>query len=133
MGPEMRCSCLPRIRSAEASGCGRTLQLALLTSVVAAAACGGAATSPSPSLRLVAPADGRAAFVQVSGVHAQQLATLESAHLSFDQWSNVLRVAVGTDAPPMLGHYAIADGAIRFEPSFPLDAGRQYQVRFDPS
>ena len=31
----------------------------------------------------------------------------------------------------MLGDYAVVDGAIRFTPLFPFDAGRQYHVRLD--
>ena len=45
----------------------------------------------------------------------------------------MLRVAVGADAPAMLGEYAVADGALRFTPLFPFDQGRHYQVRFDPA
>ena len=42
-------------------------------------------------------------------------------------------MAVEPDAPPMLGTYAVVDDALRFTPLFPLDQGRQYQARFDPS
>ena len=40
-------------------------------------------------------------------------------------------MAVGIDAPAMLGQYTVADGALRFTPLFPFDEGRQYQVRFE--
>ena len=45
----------------------------------------------------------------------------------------VLRVAVGDEAPGMLGSYSVADGALRFTPLYPLDPGREYRVRFDPA
>jgi hypothetical protein len=43
----------------------------------------------------------------------------------------VLRVGVNGDAPPVAGQYAIADGAVRFTPMFPLDPGRSYTAVFD--
>jgi hypothetical protein len=33
----------------------------------------------------------------------------------------------------MLGSHAVVRGTLRFTPAFPLDPGRQYEVRFDPS
>jgi hypothetical protein len=53
--------------------------------------------------------------------------------LSVEQWPTVFRVAVSADAPPMLGAYSLDGSVARFTPAFPLDAGRQYQVRFDAS
>ena len=35
--------------------------------------------------------------------------------------------------PPVLGDYAVHDGALRFTPRFPFDAGQRYEVVFDPS
>ena len=42
-------------------------------------------------------------------------------------------MAVSADAPPILGDYAVADGAVRFTPLFPFDEGRRYHVRFEPA
>jgi hypothetical protein len=53
--------------------------------------------------------------------------------LTRDQWSAVLRVSVADDQPAMIGAYAVEAGRVRFTPMFPLDAGRQYRVMFDPS
>ena len=38
----------------------------------------------------------------------------------------MLRVAVGAEAPAILGKYTIADSALRFTPLFPFDQGRHY-------
>ena len=35
------------------------------------------------------------------------------------------------EIPPMLGQYDAVDGVIRFDPRFPLDAGRSYRVIFE--
>jgi hypothetical protein len=61
------------------------------------------------------------------------MSALERAGYTDQQWPSVFRVAVSSDGPAMLGSYAIDGGVVRFTPAFPLDAGRQYQVSFDPS
>jgi hypothetical protein len=53
--------------------------------------------------------------------------------LTRETWTAVLRITVTADAPPVAGSYAIADGAVRFTPMFPLDPGRSYTAVFDPS
>jgi hypothetical protein len=58
---------------------------------------------------------------------------LSRAGLTREAWTTVLRIGVSADAPPVAGQYAIADGAVRFTPMFPLDPGRPYTVVFDPS
>jgi hypothetical protein len=71
--------------------------------------------------------------VALTGLPATAIRTLEQGHLTQEQWTNVLRVAVSASAQPMLGDYAVIDGAVRFTPLFPFDQGRQYHVRFEPS
>jgi hypothetical protein len=100
--------------------------------LVATAACGGSATSATPEIRLTTPAGG-AAYVEVTGLSDEVLDAIASAGYAPEQWSSILRVAVSADAPPMLGSHRVADGTLRFTPAFPLDPGRQYDVRFDPT
>src|SRR5688572_2480739 len=108
----------------------RTCLLHVTALLVSAVACGS--PSSPPSIELVTAQNG-AAYIQVENVAPSDLSALDAAKLSSDEWPNVLRVAVGPDAPPKLGSYAIEDGGIRFTPAFPLDAGRRYVVRFDTS
>lgn len=44
------------------------------------------------------------------------------------QPEDILRVAVGPDAPPILGNYRVEAGTLRFQPMFPFDPGREYVV-----
>jgi hypothetical protein len=106
----------------------------VIGSLVTAAACGSFPASAShPEIRLMTPQDGGRAYVEVTGLSSVALDALRNAQLTEDQWSGVLRVAVNDDAPGMLGTYSVAGGAVRFTPMYPLDPGRQYQVRFDPA
>ena len=86
----------------------------------------------APSITLTTPPNGGTAFVEVRGLSDQTLRTLDRANLSRERWTDILRVAVAADAPPVLGEYAVVDATVRFTPSFPFDEGRRYQVRFDP-
>lgn len=45
----------------------------------------------------------------------------------------ILRVAVGNDAPAILGDYRVEGDTLRFRPMFPFDPGREYVVRLDVS
>jgi hypothetical protein len=67
--------------------------------------------------------------VEVVGLSRDTLQALSS--VTPEQWPSVFRIGIRADAPPMLGTYAIDNGRIRFTPAFPLDAGRQYEARFD--
>jgi hypothetical protein len=77
-------------------------------------------------------------YIEVTGLSRADLTALSRANLSADEWSALLHVAVRSsasaagDAPAMAGRYTVED-SLRFMPSFPLDAGREYEVRFDPS
>jgi hypothetical protein len=111
------------------------LRVVAATSIlVTAAACGPTIDSDvSTTIALITPQAGGAAYVEVAGLSGSTLGALEGAALTPEEWSQVLRVAVDPEAPPMLGRYAVVGGTLRFTPIFPLDEGRQYQVRFDPA
>jgi hypothetical protein len=108
--------------------------VAVLASALAGTvACSRSSESNSvPTITLTIPDNGAPVYVAVTGIPAT-VRRLERAHLTPEQWANVLRVAVSTDAPPMLGDYAVTDGVLRFTPLFPFDPGRQYHVRFEPA
>ena len=107
------------------------LRAAALASILAGAtACGGSSGPSRPSVALTT-ASGGASYIEVAGLSSSVLGALSRGERSPEEWSRVLRVAVGAEAPPMLGRHEVADGALRFVPQFPLDAGRRYQVRFD--
>jgi hypothetical protein len=67
------------------------------------------------------------------GLPKDMLEALEDGTYTKEQWSAILRVSVAPDAPAMLGRYSVANRTLRFEPAFPLDPGREYVVRFDPT
>lgn len=91
----------------------------------------------APSIHLDASNPSRP-YIEILGLSDADLASLSRASLTADEWAAILRVTVqrspvaSGDLPSMAGRYT-ADGALRFWPSFPLDAGRSYDVRFDPS
>ena len=102
---------------------------------------GGQAPEPAegaPRIRLAASPAGQRT-VDVAGLAAVDLAHLERAALSRDEWQAILRVDVAqtdpaaVELPPVLGDYAVHAGALRFTPRFPFDAGQRYEVVFDPS
>jgi hypothetical protein len=100
----------------------------------AAATCGRS----EPSIHLDASNPSRPS-IEVRGLSRADLSRLTSANLTPDEWSALLRVTVrttqpaaGGDLPAMAGRYT-AEDTLRFWPSFPLDPGREYDVRFQPS
>ena len=114
----------------------RLLWVAALASALAGtAACSRTSDSTAaPAIALTTPGNGAPpAYVEVTGLPASTLAALDEANLTAEQWASLLRVAVSTDAPAILGQYTIAHGTVRFTPLFPFDQGRQYHVRFDPA
>jgi hypothetical protein len=112
----------------------RLVWAAALASVLAStAACGRSSdASAVPAITLTTPGNGPA-YVALTGLPSNAVRALEQANLTPEQWASVLRVAVATDAPPMLGNYTVANGVVRFTPLFPLDQGRQYHARFEPA
>ena len=93
----------------------------------AEAACGPAPAAGPP--RIVLDTATARATIDVVDLPADQLRAL-TGERSRDEWLAVLRVSVGADQPPMVGEYAVVDGRLRFTPMFPLDPGRNYEVRF---
>jgi hypothetical protein len=78
-------------------------------------------------------------FIEVRGLSGSDLSHLASANLTPDEWSALLRVSLRSSQaasaaalPSMAGRYTV-DGTLRFWPSLPLDPGREYDVRFQPS
>ena len=128
--------------SARHTGVDRLLPKALqkLAATIAlasfcAACSSGAASTPQIVLRTGTPA----AVIEVTGLSGRQLDAIVRTPLSEEQWVRLMRVTVKpagdapADTPAVAGSYAIVDRAIRFTPLFPLDAGREYGVTFDPS
>ena len=113
----------------------RVLWVGVLVSVLSStAACGRSSdASAPPAITLTTPGNGARAYVALTGLPANALKSLQHANLTPEQWASVLRVAVSTDAPSMLGDYTVLDGVVRFTPLFPFDQGRQYHVRFEPA
>ena len=91
-----------------------------------------------PRIRLSAAPSGALA-VAVEGLPAEVLARLEHDPPTREAWQALLRVQVARadgaadGLPPVLGDYAVRDGALRFTPRFPFDPGLRYEVVFDPS
>jgi hypothetical protein len=106
----------------------------LWLAAVSFAGCAGPSAAPAPSIHL--DTGRQPHVVEVRGLPREVLTRLSSNRPSDSEWPALLRVSVqGADAslPPVAGTYAVADGVLRFTPMFPLDPGRQYDVRFDPS
>ena len=73
----------------------------------------------------------------MNGLSRGDLGALDRAALSRDAWTSLLKVSVaagGTPAAvPVTGSYTVANGAVRFTPLVPFEAGRSYVVVFDPA
>jgi hypothetical protein len=94
-----------------------------------------AATSPY-SLRWNAKTS--PATVEVAGTSQATIHQLTDANWQTEDWQKLLSVyAVDSLAdlsvPAMLGNYYVADGLIRFLPSFPLERGVTYRAVFRPA
>ena len=106
-----------------------------LVSVFALAAACGAPATPI-SLSIVPASDAGSAHVKVSGLSANELNTLRASPPPADVWLALLSVRVaGADAnqPAVTGAYMVGPDAVTFTPRFAFDAGRSYDVAFDPS
>jgi len=71
--------------------------------------------------------------VRVSGLSSAELRSLAGASLDPDGWRAMFSVTVGEGGRPMAGRYVTGDGHVDLVPAFPLDPGRIYLARFDPS
>ena len=113
-------------------------QSAILSSllVVWAVLAGAGCSQPPAAIRLtlVPPTPGAPAFVRLTGLSAEDLASLRQHGLTPDEWQALLRVAVaGAEGPAVAGRYVVTRQAVQFHPRFPFDPGRPYAVRFDPA
>lgn len=97
----------------------------------------GAASSDTAPTQLRIELSEPPSVVRVSGLPASVLGALRRATLTRDEWQAALRVSVqdesATDRPPVAGTYRVAADAVEFSPAFPFDAGRRYEVLFDPA
>ena len=78
------------------------------------------------------------AYVEVTGLSGDELASLRSWPQTDERWAALLSVTVGGDQAPstvpvIQGRYAVANAGITFTPLFPFDAGRAYRVSFAPT
>ena len=91
-----------------------------------------AACSDRGPLRIVLNTDVVPARIEVAGLSDQQMFDLYNTSSDVPK-TDVFRVAVAPDQPPMLGSYAFKDeDRFVFTPMFPLDPGRTYYVTFIP-
>lgn len=99
----------------------------------AAAAC-SAVSAPDVTLDQSNPAK---PAVVLSGLTRADLRALKDASLAAHGWTTLFRVSVAPDDGPgtlaVSGDYTIADGTVRFTPVLPFEAGRRYNVTFDPA
>ena len=108
----------------------------LVLAALAIASCTGRASDGPPQIQI--NTSRQPASIEVSGLDASILSALSRRKLSDDDWSGLLRVSVKPpsggstgDMPAVVGSYALDGSVIRFTPMFPLDPGREYDVRFD--
>jgi hypothetical protein len=104
------------------------------------AACRGSSAADSGELRVVLhPAEGaaRPARIELAGLSDDEVSALRSRGLDEAMWASLFRVSVAdqtdTNLPAVAGHYVITGGSVTFTPLYPLDRGRTYRVRVDPS
>ncbi|HXT69176.1 MAG TPA: hypothetical protein VN700_05455 [Vicinamibacterales bacterium] len=119
----------------EVSGRGgwKAAALVVFLAAIAAASC-GRSRPPAPLQAVLVEAEAdRPALIRVTGLSSAEAGALSSA-ADLAVWQRFMRVMVaGGEDIAMAGTYRIADGALEFEPKFPLDRGRDYVVRLYPS
>ncbi len=108
----------------------------LLAAAMLLAGCTRSSASATPHIQLVPGHDVSApAFIRVTGLTAAEEQSFARAPMTSEEWHRLLVVSVKSHdgvkpAVPMAGKYSIENGALRFTPLFPFDAGRDYEVRF---
>src|SRR5262245_41353350 len=95
------------------------------------------AARKGPAIRLNrSGSDGPLTF-EVAGLDPADLAKLANAKWDADQWTALFAVYVDggntTQRPPVLGSYRLEQGAVRFEPQFPLTPGVRCKAVFNPA
>jgi len=102
---------------------------------VSALLLGGCAAAASPRIVLVRAGEGTKDAFEVQGLDEGCLASPQAAAV---EWDVVFRVFVesvdgtgGGELPPLLGSTRLEDGALLFEPRFPLEPGLRYRARLE--
>jgi hypothetical protein len=79
-------------------------------------------------------------IAEARGFTSSHLRELRRPSWTETHWQKLFPVIAGSDdpladigLPPMLGTYRIDDGAVRFEPRFPLQSGIKYRAILQPS
>ena len=124
-----------RQRGSEAMEFRHAFVLRCLIPVFILAASCGAPAAPI-SLSIVQASDAGSAHIKVSGLSAKELNTLRASPPPADVWLALLSVRVaGADQvqPAVTGAYMVGADDVTFTPRFSFDAGRAYDVAFDPS
>jgi hypothetical protein len=98
--------------------------------VVGVSACSGPGGA-TPAARLRGDRGGDDPYLEITGLGRDTVRALAAARPTHAQWTALLKVSTGPDAPPIAGAYSVAGGAVRFTPAYPFDRGRSYQVRLD--
>lgn len=91
------------------------------------------ACSRTPAPRIAFTGDGTPTAVEVHGLPAADLRALAAGGLAPPGWQRLFDVRVEGAPLPMLGHYAVEDGVVRFTPAYGFDAGRAFVATFDPA
>ena len=124
-----------RQRGSEAMRSRHALVLRCLVPVLALAAACGAPPAPI-ALSIVPASDAGSAHIKVSGLSTKELNALRASPPPADVWLTLLSVRVaGADPaqPGVAGAYMVGPEDVTFTPRFSFDAGRAYDVAFDPS
>ena len=97
------------------------------------AAC-SAVSSPEVTLDLTNPSK---PAVLLTGLSRADLRALQDASAAAHGWTSLFRVSVspgdGPGALAVSGDYTVTGGTVRFTPILPFEAGRSYNVTFDPA
>jgi len=117
---------------------GRRLGTGVALAALLPLACQNRSAAVQGDLRVIlhaAEGTARPAFVEISGLGAEELAAARTRAADDAAMASLLRVTVADQAdanlPAIAGRYAISDRAITFTPRFQFDPGREYRVRFD--
>ncbi len=111
----------------------RVAALATLVACIAACSRSVASESRQPGIHMTVPAKGPA-YIEYVGLPYKELDALAGARYSLQQWSEILHVSVSDgQSIQVVGRYEVIDDTVRFTPTFPFDAGRSYNVSFNPA
>jgi hypothetical protein len=112
---------------------------AAAAALLLAAACARTERTSDPVIRLIEGSEhGKPAIVIVEGADRQSVAAARRLALTSDEWPRFFDVRVieangRASVTPVVGTYAVAGDVLQFTPMFPLDRGRRYEARYNPS